>query len=119
MEGLDPAPVPSRHDFGELPDETVGRGAARPIERVHDVVVTVSVELGRVQLSMGQLLTLAPGSVIALDRDAGAPVDILANGRLVAQGEVVVRGEELGVRLDAIAATSPDDASTPPGELAG
>lgn len=59
----------------------------------------ITVELGRARVPLRDLLDLAPGSVIELDRAAGAEVDVLVNGTLLAKGEVVVVDDEFGVRI--------------------
>lgn len=64
-----------------------------------DVNLEVTVELGRVRMRVRDLLQLAEGSVLELDRAAGAPVDVLVNGSVVARGDVVVVDDELGVRI--------------------
>lgn len=86
----------------ELPDLPAGAGAgpAGDLELLADVELTVSVELGRVRIPLRELLRLQEGSVVELDRLAGAPVDVLANGTPVARGDVVVVGDELGVRIN-------------------
>lgn len=67
------------------------------------VPVRLSVELGRTSISWRNLLHIAPGSVIELDGLAGEPMDVLINGCLVAQGEIVVVNEKFGIRLTDIA----------------
>lgn len=88
----------------DLPD--LGAGDARVPERslrlLSGVHVELSVELGRSRLSMQDLLTLAPGAVVELDRPADAAVDILVNGTVIARGEVVVVNGEFGVRISEI-----------------
>lgn len=74
-------------------------GTPGPLDLLGDVALTVTVELGKVDLRMRDLLALREGSVVELEQAAGGPVDVLVNGRLVARGEVVVVGEELGVRV--------------------
>lgn len=74
-------------------------GMAADLHLLSDVDLTVTVELGRVKLKVRDLLRLVEGSVLELDRAAGAPVDVLANGSTVARGEVVVVDDELGVRI--------------------
>ncbi|HET8691352.1 MAG TPA: flagellar motor switch protein FliN [Steroidobacteraceae bacterium] len=64
-----------------------------------DVPVTMSLEVGRARLTIGELLQLGPGSIVELDRAAGEPLDVLLNGRLVARGEVVVTDDRFGIRL--------------------
>jgi len=64
-----------------------------------DIPVTISMEIGRTQISIRNLLQLNQGSVVELDRLAGEPMDVLVNGTLVAHGEVVVVNEKFGIRL--------------------
>jgi flagellar motor switch protein FliN/FliY len=66
---------------------------------LHNISVNISVEVGRAVLKIGDLLRLAQGSVVELDRIAGEPVDLLVNNTVVAQGEVVLVNERYGVRL--------------------
>ncbi|MDO5628653.1 MAG: flagellar motor switch protein FliN [Mobilicoccus sp.] len=74
----------------------------RRIDLLRDVIMGVSVELGRTRLSVQEILGLTPGSVVELDRAAGAPVDVLVNGTLIAHGEVVVVDEEFAVRISEV-----------------
>ena len=85
----------------DLPDLTAGAGLGEPadLNLLSDVQLTVTVELGRIRLPLRDLLRLQEGTVLELDRLAGAPVDVLANGTVVARGDVVVVGDELGVRI--------------------
>ena len=71
----------------------------REIDMVLDIPVQLTVELGRTRLAIKDLLQLAQGSVIELDAAAGQAMDVLVNGCLVAQGEVVVVNDKFGVRL--------------------
>ena len=66
---------------------------------LNDVPLVVTAELGRTSMYVRDLLNLAPGTVVELDRLAGAPIDILVNGKIIARGEVVVVDEEFGVRV--------------------
>ena len=66
---------------------------------VLDVPVELSVEVGRTTMTIRETLAIAPGSIIALDRMAGEPVDLLVNGRRIARGEVVAVDEEFGLRV--------------------
>jgi flagellar motor switch protein FliN len=71
-----------------------------------DVGVSLSLEVGRTTMSIRQLLQLGVGTVVELDRPAGDQLDVLANGRLVAHGEVVMVNERYGVRFtDAVGTT--------------
>ncbi len=81
-----------------------GGGNQRPptrndIDLVLDIPVQLTVELGRTKLPIRNLLQLAQGSVVELDGLAGEPMDVLVNGCLIAQGEVVVVNEKFGIRL--------------------
>ncbi|WP_432978746.1 flagellar motor switch protein FliN [Dactylosporangium sp. CA-233914] len=79
-----------------------GRGAPPAFDLLHDVEMEVTAELGRTRMSVRELLSLAPGAVIELDRAAGGPADLLVNGRLIARGEVVVIDENFGIRITEI-----------------
>lgn len=68
-----------------------------------DMPVTLTVELGSCQLPMREVLQLATGSIIQLDKPAGTPVELRANNKLVARGEVVVVEDHLGIRITEIA----------------
>ena len=69
------------------------------IQLVMDIPVQLTVELGRTKIPIRHILQLAQGSVIELDGLAGEPMDVLVNGCLIAQGEVVVVNDKLGIRL--------------------
>jgi len=77
------------------------------LDVILDVPVTVSMEIGRTQVNIRNLLQLNQGSVIELDRFAGEPMDVLVNGTLIAHGEVVVVNEKFGIRLTDV--ISPSD----------
>ena len=78
--------------------QSAGTGS-RDIERIMDIPVQLSVEIGRTRTSIKNILQLAQGSVVELDAVAGAPMDVLINGYLIAQGEVVVVNDRFGIRL--------------------
>ncbi len=69
------------------------------MDAILDVPVTISMEIGRTNVTIRNLLQLNQGSVVELDRLAGEPMDVLVNGTLIAQGEVVVVNEKFGIRL--------------------
>lgn len=69
------------------------------LERVSEIPMELSVEIGRVQRTVGETLSLRVGAVVTLDRLTGEPVDLLANGTPIARGEVVVVGDKLGLRV--------------------
>ena len=75
---------------------------SRDLEMIMDIPVKLTVELGRTKLTIKQLLELAQGSVIELEGLAGEPMDILINGYLIAQGEVVVIEDKYGIRITEI-----------------
>ncbi|MBI2244406.1 MAG: flagellar motor switch protein FliN [Nocardioides sp.] len=77
-------------------------GVRRGIEMLHGVDMEVTVEIGRARMTVRELLDLAPGAVLELDRAAGSPADLLVNGRLIARGEVVVIDEDFGLRITEI-----------------
>lgn len=74
-------------------------GSEIKIDVILDIPVTMSMEIGRTQLSIRNLLQLNEGSVVELDRLAGEPMDVLVNGTLIAHGEVVVVNDKFGIRL--------------------
>jgi flagellar motor switch protein FliN/FliY len=73
--------------------------AAGDLSLVLDVPVELAVEIGRTRMTVREMLAIAPGSIVALDRVAGEPVDLLVNGKLIARGEVVAIDEEFGLRV--------------------
>lgn len=87
-----------------LPDLGQGNapGAQHELDLLADVSMDVTVELGQVRMRVADLLRLGEGTVVELDRAVTAPVDVLVNGSLVARGDVVVVGDELGVRVTEI-----------------
>ena len=98
-------------DHARLPDNvappqfeqfTAGGAAAAQrtdLDMILDIPVQLTVELGRTKIAIKNLLQLAQGSVVELDGLAGEPMDVLVNGCLIAQGEVVVVNDKFGIRL--------------------
>lgn len=76
-----------------------GDGGMQDINMVLDIPVQLSVELGRTKVPIKHILQLGQGSVVELDALAGEPMDVLVNGYLIAQGEVVVVNDKFGIRL--------------------
>lgn len=74
-------------------------GADVDLGMIMDIPITLTVEVGQARMSIGRLLALGQGAVVELDRVAGEPLDVLANGTLVARGEVVVVEDKFGIRL--------------------
>lgn len=93
-----------RHDPARADDEYA---------RLYDVSVELAVEIGRTRMTIRETLALAQGSIIALNRLAGEPVDLLVNGRALARGEVVVIDEEFGLRVTEILPGAAATAWTP------
>jgi len=83
-------------------DAPVTARNAADLEQVFDVPVIVSAVLGNSRMPIGDLLKLAPGAILELDRKVGEAIDILVNNRLVARGEVVLVDERLGVTMTEI-----------------
>lgn len=86
------------------PDELTDDGQATAssevnLELVLDIPVNISLRVGSTEVSIRDLVKLVEGSVIALDRDASEPMDVLVNGTLIAHGEIVVVDDRFGVRL--------------------
>ncbi len=96
-----PAPTP------KLTEKSGGGGESPDLETILDIPVTLSMELGRTSISIRNLLQLNQGSVVELERLAGEPLDVYANGTLVAHGEVVVVNEKFGIRMTDV--ISPQD----------
>ena len=83
--------------FSQLED--IGSPREGSIDMLLDVKLPISVELGRTEMLVKEILEYGPGTVIELNKLAGEPVDVFINGRLIAQGEVVVVDEHFGVRV--------------------
>jgi flagellar motor switch protein FliN len=88
-------------------EQALARGpkTASDLEQVLDVPVMVSAVLGKTRMEVSQLLKLAPGQLLELDRRVGEAIDIYVNNRLVARGEVVVVEDKLGVTMTEIIKT--------------
>jgi len=93
------APQPQKAQIFQnlVPDN--GPPAANNLDLILDIPVQLNVELGRTKIAIRNLLQLAQGSVVELDGLAGQPMDVLVNGCLIAQGEVVVVNDKFGIRL--------------------
>ena len=95
-------------EFSQLQaDAHASVGGDIKLDAILDVPVTIAMEIGRTRINIRNLLQLNQGSVVELDRLAGEPMDVLVNGTLIAQGEVVVVNEKFGIRLTDI--VSPAD----------
>ena len=85
--------------FQEFSGAGIKTGTHNDIDFILDIPVQLTVELGRTKIAIKNLLQLAQGSVVELDGLAGEPMDVLVNGCLIAQGEVVVVNDKFGIRL--------------------
>ncbi|MFM2449433.1 MAG: hypothetical protein RIS44_1883 [Pseudomonadota bacterium] len=100
--GADAATPAAFTNFGE----DVPAVAGNDINMILDIPVQLTVELGRTRIPIKHILQLAQGSVVELEAMAGEPMDVLVNGYLIAQGEVVVVNEKFGIRLTDIVTPS-------------
>jgi flagellar motor switch protein FliN/FliY len=91
--------IASPAEFQQLGPSPVTPGRSHNIDLLLDVKMPVSIELGRTELPISEILNLGPGSVVELDKLAGEPVDLLVNDKIIAKGEVVVVDENFGVRI--------------------
>ena len=92
-------------------------GGGRELDFIHDVKLRVSVEFGRANMNIRNILNLATGSVVELNKVSGEPLDVRLNGKLVARGEAVIVNDCFGIRVTEI--VSPEDfevGSAPPPE---
>jgi flagellar motor switch protein FliN/FliY len=89
-------------DIQAASDQGMTARSAADLEAVFDVPVQVSAVLGRARMDVGDLLNLAPGAVLELDRRVGEAIDIYVNNRLVARGDVVVVEDRLGITMTEI-----------------
>jgi flagellar motor switch protein FliN/FliY len=94
------------HLFPQLSGGGPGAGGRQDIDMILDIPVQLTVELGRTRIPIKHILQLAQGSVVELDALAGEPMDVLVNGCLIAQGEVVVVNDKFGIRLTDIVTPS-------------
>ncbi|QCJ45171.1 flagellar motor switch phosphatase FliY [Bacillus sp. S3] len=92
-------------EYATFSKNSQGTAGVSNIDLIYDIPLTITVELGRTEMPIRKILDLGPGAVIELDKLAGEPVDILANNKLIAKGEVVVIEENFGVRITDIIST--------------
>jgi flagellar motor switch protein FliN/FliY len=94
-----PAAQPAADIFPSFTPPAGNIGMLNELDMILDIPVQITVELGRTKITIKNLLQLAHGSVVELDAMAGEPMDVLVNGTLIAQGEVVVVNDKFGIRL--------------------
>jgi flagellar motor switch protein FliN/FliY len=92
--------------FTNFAPTAAASGSGNDINMILDIPVQLTVELGRTRIPIKNILQLAQGSVVELDALAGEPMDVLVNGFLIAQGEVVVVNDKFGIRLTDIVTPS-------------
>jgi flagellar motor switch protein FliN len=98
--------APKQPVFEQFTGGQQSDGARHDIDLILDIPVQLTVELGRTRVPIKQVLSMAQGSVIELDGLAGEPMDLMVNGCLIAQGEVVVVNEKFGIRITDIVTPS-------------
>lgn len=96
-----PSPMATSPDFGDLGNQT-NEGDPASLSMLYELTMPVAIELGRTKMSVQEILGLGRGSVIQLERLAGEPIDVFVGDRRFAEGEVVVVGEQFGVRVTRI-----------------
>lgn len=100
------APEYSPEELKQGKNTATGKSADVNLDLVLDIPVDVSLRVGSTDISIKDLVSLVEGSVIALDQDAGAPMEVLVNGTLIAHGEIVVVDDQYGVRLTDVVSAS-------------
>lgn len=89
----------SGSDVPALTKDSLSANFSQDLDLILDIPVKMTVELGRTKMTVKELLSLSQGSVVVLEGLAGEPLDILINGYLIAQGEVVVVSDKFGIRI--------------------
>jgi flagellar motor switch protein FliN len=106
--GVEGAPAHAAEGNFAMPNfsRAIGKTASGPIDLLKDVDLNVKIELGRTRMLIEDVLRLAEGSVVELDKLAGDPVDVFVNEQLVARGEVLVLNDNFCVRINEIVTAS-------------
>jgi flagellar motor switch protein FliN/FliY len=113
------ARAPAGTDGNGVPSGAEQQNGA-DLRRLSDVLMELSVEIGRTRMTVGEMLQLRAGSIVTLERLAGEPVDLLVNGTSIARGEVVIVDEQFGLRVTEIVEGEPaGDLGEPEREGAG
>jgi flagellar motor switch protein FliN/FliY len=99
LESINTMEVEKLADDVKAGDDAINKLKVQNLDFILDIPLKVTVELGRTEVQIKDLLQLGQGSVLELDKLAGEPLEILVNGKLVAKGEVVVVNEKFGIRL--------------------
>jgi len=98
-EMLDEQPEVQKAEFENIETPTESKSTDRRLEMLLDIVLPVSIELGRTKMFIKDILELERGSIIELDKMAGEPVDLYINNKKMAEGEVVVVDKHFGIRI--------------------
>jgi flagellar motor switch protein FliN/FliY len=106
VESVAPASFANFGSGAVAPAGAAAAAAGNDLQMILDIPVQLTVELGRTRVPLKNILQLAQGSVVELETLAGEPMDVLVNGFLIAQGEVVVVNEKFGIRLTDIVTPS-------------
>ena len=99
LSSIDTVEVSKLADDVKAGDDAINKLKVQNLDFILDIPLKVTVELGRTDVVIKDLLQLGQGSVLELDKLAGEPLEILVNGKMVAKGEVVVVNEKFGIRL--------------------
>jgi flagellar motor switch protein FliN/FliY len=99
VEDINTAKINQLSDEIKAGDDALNKLKVQNLDFILDIPLKITVELGRTEVMIKDLLQLGQGSVLELDKLAGEPLEILVNGKLVAKGEVVVVNEKFGIRL--------------------
>ncbi len=103
------SPDPTSIRFALPAADSVARDAISNLDLLHDVELNVKIELGRARMLVDDVLRLAEGSIVTLDKLADDPVDVFVNDRLVARGEVLVLNDSFCVRVNEIVADAKEE----------
>ena len=102
-EGMDNSEITAQKvDFGPLEGGGEAGGERQNLDLLLDVPIPISVEVGRTEMNLDQVLDLGPGSILPLDKKSEEPVDLRVNGKLIARGEVVMVDDSYGLRITQI-----------------
>ena len=101
-EGSDLNGVESDQSNSNSDESEIGSFDKKQLQPVYDIPVDITVVLGKTKMTINQMLKLAKGSVVELDKNVGEPIDVLVNGKKVARGEVVIVDDKIGITLTEI-----------------
>ena len=96
-------PAAPHATFEDLRPKSKGQANLAPLDTLLDISVDVSIRFGRARMTVQEVLALAAGSVVQLDRLVGEPIDVFVSDRKFGEGEIVVIGDHFGIRLTKVA----------------